>query len=341
MYSNIDLTIQRICGIARRTGGVDEGRNDASCLSAIKANVSFFGTIPNMKVFSFDMCPKSGSLSVESSTPEIFGVEEKDDEEQIEEWQLLDLHFSDPFHKRQNQTQTSTNPHLQFQLREESKGNEDIDEHKSSDADKNESQSHETLTFQIVLKLPDVGVIAEGMAKLRLAKDGFERLPIDLEVPIIQTAKKDSSIIAEDDLTQSSQIFFDNCAYICVHLSESVSAIEENDSPPNVRLHGLRFHSFLDEAEHGIKAKEVYEADDDVRETIFDTEFVEFGNKNEGKQRFWAFECSSAMEITHSIKSFFDGMRRYRTNSTDPEELQLFTSSTMTSTILTRESLEI
>jgi len=354
MENNIDLTLRNIHGIAWRSGGLCGGYNGSAAWSGIKAYVSFSGSIPNMKVSSFAMCPESGSLVIESNTPKLISVEEEEKELTSEKRQLLEITFTDPFQeKTPNQKVSSNNsssseissssyrPHLQFNLRG-GNNNDGYDVQASSDDDKPDSRHHKILKLHIVFRSADGGVIAEGVAIPRLPENNFDGLPLILDLPITQITKNNLTNIAEAGATKLSQIFFGESACIRVHLDDSTNhqnVFSSQSTAPNE----FDLSDNVDEIQLGGMVKKIHERED-MQKVRFDatkSNLFRSGNKNAGKRRIWAFGCSGAMDINHSIQSFFDVVRGFRTKCVDPEDRELFTNTTMTSTIVTRESLEI
>jgi hypothetical protein len=349
----MELTLRTIHGIAWRPG-LSGGDNDRAALSRIKAYVSFSGSVPKMKVSSFTMCPESGSLVIDSNTPELTNVENKEIETKPEERQLLDITFTDPFQEERLNKKLSSNdssssenssssyrPHLQFLLRG-SNGDDRDDVQAKSDDERPDSRRHKILKFHIVFRSLDHGAIAEGVANLRFPERNFESLPLILDLPIIQTSKKNLTINAKDDATKLPQIFFDESACIRVHLHDSTKD-QDRFSSKSTAPNEFVLSDNVDEIQLGGMVKKIHEHEgmqkfhyDATKSNLFGS-----GNKNPGKRRLWAFGCSESMDIKHSIQSFFDGIRGFQTKFSDPEEREFFRNTTMTSTIVTRESLKI
>lgn len=347
------LTLRTIHGIAWRPG-LGGGDNDSAALSRIKAYVSFSGSVPKMKVSSFAMCPESGSLVIDSNTPELTIVEKNEIETEPEERQLLDITFTDPFQEQRLNQKLSSNcssssenssssyrPHLQFLLRG-GNGDDRDDAQTKSDDERLNSRRHEILKLHIVFRSLDHGAIAEGVANLRFPEINFESLPLILDLPIIQATKKNFASNANDDAKKSPQISFDESACIRVHLHDSTKDQDRlsfkctapnefvlSDNVDEIQLEGM------------VKKIHEHEGLQKLRHDVTKSNLFGSGNMNAEKRRLWRFGCSGSMDIKHSMQSFFYGIRVFQTKCSYPEERKFCRNDTMTSTIITRESLEI
>ena len=102
MDNCIELTIQSINGLRHDISGIDD-------VSGIKAYVTFSGSVPNMKVSSFAMCPKRASLEVESNESEL----DEEIESNSPKNKPLSITFNEPFEeKRRSQRVSSSNSSL-------------------------------------------------------------------------------------------------------------------------------------------------------------------------------------------------------------------------------------
>lgn len=354
MDNNIDLTLRSIRGIARRPGGLGGARNDTTALSGIKAYVSFSGSIPKMKISSFAMCPESESLVIESNTSKTTVHEDSEHEMKLEKRHFLDIAFTDPLQeKRINPKKSSDNsssseissssytPHLQFILRGDVvKGG--IDVQACSDDDKTVSRRQNILKLHIVFRSVDGDYIAEGAANLRLSDSSFDDFPLILDLPLIHTTKVKFTNITKNAATNLPQIIFDESASIRVHLNNSTKR-HNKISSRSIASNEFFLSDNVDEIElRGMVAK-IHE-DEDMQKVHYDatkSSLFGSGNTNVGKRRLWTFGCSGAMDINQSIESFFGRVRGFQMKCTNDEDRELFTNTTMVSTIVTRESLKI
>jgi hypothetical protein len=349
----MELTLRTIHGIAWRPG-LGGGDNDSAVLSRIKAYVSFSGSVPMMKVSSFAMCPESGSLVIDSNNPKLTNVEKKEIETEPEDRQLLDVTFTDPFQEQRLNQKLSSNysssfenssssyrPHLQFLLRG-GNGDDRHDAQAKSDDEKPDFRRHEILKLHLVFRSLDHGAIAEGVANLRFPEINFESLPLILDLPIIQATKKNVASNANNDDTKLPQIFFNESACIRVHLHDSTKdrdRLSLKCTAPNEFV----LSDNMDEIQLGGMVKKIHEHEgmQKVRHDVTKSNLFGSGNINTEKRRLWGFGCSGSMDIKYLMQSFFDGVRGFQTKFSDPEEQKFCRNGTMTSTIITRESLEI
>lgn len=345
MEDAIDLSLQSIHGVGWRPGWRSgHGASYTTDLSGIKAYVSFSGSVPNMKVSSFAMCFETGSLLIESNTPKVIAVENEGEESELEGRKFLDVAFADPFREeRQDKIQSSNRsfsseisgssyqPHLQFSLR-------DDDLQTKSDGDKSDSGSDKFLKFHVVFRSVDDGVIAEGVANLEFPGSNSEGLPLTVDLPIIQITK------ANSHRTPPKSIYFDESACIRVHIQDSPKQ-QDTSSLQNSSLNEILLSDNVDEIHLKGMVKKIHEQEGMGMQKVnyFPTKLKAFGsgNINTERRRFWAFGCGGTIDLKHSVESFLGGVRGFRTKCTDEEDPKLFTSHTMESTILTRDSLEI
>lgn len=356
MEGTIDLTLQSIQGVGWRPCGT-YGGSDAVPLSRIKAHVSFSGSAPNMKVSSFAMCPDKGKLVVESNTHEIVEISERETEINPHKTQLLNTTFTDPFEEKRlhqrlssnnssssNTSSSSYRPHLQFDLR---KGNcVEVGEVNNwnpgattdaSDTGPTPNPQHDRLiklhiSFRSV-EGDAIDICSEGVADLRLPEINFESFPLILDLPITPSTSINS--------TDIPQVFFESSAYIRVHLDDATK-----------RQHDLATHTtasqeyvlsdHVDEIELVGMVRKIHEYEEmtKIRDDAAKPNLFGAGHKGVVRRRFWALQCDGTMDIKHSIQAFFDEMRGMRTKCVDPDQ-ELFTNVTMTSTIVTRDSLEM
>lgn len=355
MGDNIDLTLQSIRGVGWRPnyGGYD---NDTTlAVSGIRAYVSFSGSVPNMKVHSSAMCPERGSIVIESNHSELSGTPSQDKETKPEIMQQLNTTFTDPFEEqRQNQrssssessssdsSSSSNRPHLQFDLgRDEGKEAE-------KDKEKQDLRRDRLLKLHITFRSVDGSVMdmgSEGVADLRLPETSFEGLPVTFDLPITQAIKEKNSTIDDtpvDAAPKPSRIVFEDSACIRVQLSDASERLNSSAFQIDGSSNDFVLSDHVDEIQLGGRVKKIHESSEiqKVRYGATKTNLFAFGNKDAGKKRNWVFGCNGGMDIKQSFEAFFDGMRGISTKCVDPEQ-ELFTNSTMTSTIITRESLEI
>ncbi len=333
MENSIDLSLRSLHGIGWLPG--DE-RTYTTPLSGIKAYVSFSGSLPNMKVSSFAMCFETGNLVIESNTPKLIDTNVEESEAESEKSQSLDIKFADPFKKLSSNlssTSESSNsshqPHLQFPLGETEAKCEN---------DESDSQQQKFLKFKIVFRSMDDGAIAEAEATMEIPERDFEGLPLDLDVPIVNTT---STKLAEAD--KSKHIVFEESAFIRVHLQGSSKQYGQY-SPPNPDFNEIFPSDNVDESLLRGMVNKIHEQDCLQKGNLDLTKSSLFGadNKNPEGRRSWAFSCGGAIDLKHLVKSFYAGVGGFGTKCADTQDVpELLSSPTMESTIITRESLLI
>ena len=350
MEDRIELTLQSIHGIAWRPSRASDGNDDG--VSGIKACVSFSGSVSNMKVSSLAMCPESGSLVIESNTPELIEDSVTKPETNPQNTHLLNTTFTDPFEeKRLSQGLSSSNstssdassfsyrPHLQFQLRKYHGADGCDDQVEESDADTRpvpDPRHDRHIKLHITFRSVDDGVLdiySEGESDLILSDDTFEGLPLILDLPIQQILKNNSKNVSPDVGTKQSHIFFEDSAYIRVHL-KNVAKRNHDISTKSNASHEFVLSDHVDEIQLGGMVKKIHERDYAAKRNLFGA------GKGATKRHPWAFSCGEPADIKQSLQALFYGIRELRTKCVDPER-ELFTNITMTSTIDTRDSLKI
>ncbi|MGK3739822.1 MAG: hypothetical protein ACI90V_006669 [Bacillariaceae sp.] len=339
MDNCIELTLQSIRGI-RYGNGNGISKDD---VSGIKAYVSFSGSVPNMKVSSFAMCPKRGSLVVESNTPEL-------DEEagsNPAKKKILSITFNDPLEeKRTSQrlpssnssssetSSTSYQPHLQFDLQ---KGN-NVDTHKSETETETEAeaeaqrtsnnyQHNKIIKLHITIRSVDDNVI-EGVSDLTIPDNIINDFPLTLDLPIKKNKSKNNY--------EQPQIYFEDDAYIRVHLNDTLKHLHGLPSESNASQEFVLSDN-VDEIQLGGMVKKIHEQEEMGKARVKAIK-VNLFKEGKGAKRF---SCNGPVDIKHSFIAFLDGIRGLRTKCVDPEEELLFTGITMASTIDTRDSLKI
>ncbi len=337
MENSIDLNLRSLHGIGWKSSNECD---DSNALSMIKAYVSFSGSLPNMKVSSFAMCFETGSLVIESNNPKMIDTNADASELESEKRRLLDISFADPFKKLSSNSSSSSEissspqqPHLQFPLH-------DGDAKSNSDKKESDSKPQKFVKFHLVFRsVGDGAKIAEGEAKLEFPETDFKSLPLNVDLPIVKVANKNSKKTDESD--NSKSIVFDDSAFIRVQLQDS-SNHHSKYSPPNPDFNEIFPSDKVDEIQLQGMVEKIHEQDclqkgnlDLTKSNLFDS-----GNKNPEGHRSWALGCGGTMDIKKSLKSFLAGVG-FRTKCTDAEEPELLTSPTMVSTIITRESLRI
>jgi hypothetical protein len=363
MNDSIELTLQSVHGIIWNPEKYGE---DENIFSKIKACVSFSGSAPNMQVSSFTMCPKSGNLVVDSNVLELNEAEDLQTSTESKNITMC-AKFDDPFEAKQAKRRLSSSnsassatsgssyrPHLQFGLPE--------DKHlEMKHADKYDckgvdSQDEATSIYlHITLRADDPGassICHEGVARLDVPAK-FENLPTAFDLPIIQT----SVLCSETTEEQSSMIHFSDSAYIRILLSSGPDRQERIANDPSISQSDLIFSENLDEIQLGGMVKLMHEKDEveDARQRAGkllinsrNNDYEKNHNNGEPKRRNWVFFCNGPNDFNHSFQTFFDlvrgcdGPKKVWTNTRcmDPDQ-DLFLSTTMASTIDTRDSLEI
>lgn len=334
MEGSLDLTLESIHGVARRPCGA-VGGNDAVPLSAIRAYVSFSGSIPNMKVSSFAMCPEKGSLVVESNTPEIIEISGRDTDVHSLKTQPLNTTFADPFDEtRLRQSQSSGNcssshssssscrPHLQFALQN------DTDARKAVN-----SEDDRLLKLHIIFRSVEgdaVTVCSEGVSELLLHEDHFESLPLVLDLPITPTKGHDSDL--------ESEIFFEASAYIRLRLDDAMKR-QSDESIPSMSSREYILSDYMDEIQLVGMVQKIHR-DEQMKKIRDDAGQADFFGTEKGKGKCWSFACGGPGDFKMSLKAFLEGIRGARSKCMDPDQ-ELFTSITMTSTIDTRDSEQV
>mmetsp|Transcript_11933 Transcript_11933/g.34217 ORF Transcript_11933/g.34217 Transcript_11933/m.34217 type:complete len:360 (-) Transcript_11933:230-1309(-) len=359
MDSSIDLTLQGIHGVVWRPCRVSDG-NDSVPLSAIKAFVSFSGSVPNMKVSSCAMCPEKGSLVVESETNEIVEISERDTEIDPQKPQLLNTTFTDPFEEKRVRRQLSSydsssshtsgsscRPHLQFDLRRENGNGDEVRNENphtttnTSDVKPNAGhQNGSRIQLDIAFRSVDgdsTDICTKGVAHLKLPWDKFETLPLVLDLPITPSQCSDTSNTDSEDGADHSQIIFESSAFIRVRL-DNASKRQQDLSPHRTPSQEYLLSDHVDEIQLVGMVKKIHEYEEmrNIRDNASRPQLFGGGPR----RRFLGFGCGGTSDLKQSIQAFFDGMRGMNTKCVDPDQ-ELVTSATMTSTIVTRESLEI
>eukprot|EP00536_Pseudo-nitzschia_multiseries_P003950 jgi/Psemu1/8892/gm1.8892_g len=364
MGSRIDLTLQGIHGAVWKPSGASSG-SDAVPLSTIKAYVSFSGSVANMKVSSCAMCPDNGNLVVESETHEIVEISERDAESdpQKPQEQLLNTTFNDPFDDERLRKRLSSNdssssstsgsscrPHLQFDLRTENAAaiddvqneNPRVTTH-SSDAkhivhcvDDSLIQLH--ISFRS-LEGDSSEVWSEGIAHLTRPKNNFETLPVVLDLPITPSTRSSNASSSTNSIkdAERSRMFFESSAYIRVRLDDA-SKRQHDLSTENYTSQEYLLSDHVDEIQLVGMVKKIHEHEKmmQIRDDAAKPKLFGAGSRRRG----WGLGCGGTSELKYSIQAFFEGMRGMNAKCVDPDQ-ELVTNATMTSTIVTRESLEI
>jgi hypothetical protein len=330
-----ELTLQGIRGIRYGNGN----GNIKDDLSGIKAYVSFSGSVPNMKVSSFAMCPKRGSLVVESNTPEL----DEEARSNPAKKKIISITFSDPLEgERTSQklpscnssyseaSSTSYQPHLQFDLQKENVVDKQRSETEAETPHASNSRHDKIIQLHITIRSVDsyaVGnICSEGVSDLMISCNNIKGLPLTLDLPIKKNSYKNS---------EQPQIYFEDDAYIRVHLNGTLKRLHGLPSESNASQE-LIVSDQVDEIQLGGMVKKIQEKEE-VEKARIKAIKVNLFKEGNGTKRF---SCNGPVDIKHSFMAFLDGIRGLRTKCVDPEEELLFTSITMTSTIDTRDSLE-
>jgi hypothetical protein len=327
------------------------------------------------------MCPKTGSLVVESSDLEVNGFEPDEssssissDSKKITSIKMMSAKFDDPLEAKQSRRRLSSShsassitsgssyrPHLQFQLSGDNTVEEnEVDDKYDCNSDKGETTTCIELHIMLRSDDPDVSNICqEGIAHLDVPKK-FENLPISMDLPIIQTSSTstaDSSLDENTEEQQASMIQFSNNAYIRILLSLAPDRHEGIANDPSKSHSDLILSENLDEIQLGGMVKLMHEKEEieEARQRAAKLGIKDNSNNdqninaNNPKRRNWIFWCNGSNDFNHSFQTFFDVVRGgcdgpkkmwTKTKCMDPNQ-DLFLSTTMASTIDTRDSLEI
>jgi hypothetical protein len=331
-----ELTLQSIGGI-RYGNGNGNSKDD---MSGIKAYVSFSGSVPNMKVSSFAMCPKRGSLVVESNTPEL----DEEARSNPAKKKTISITFNDPLEEKKTSqrlsssnssssetSSTSYQPHLQFDLQKENKVDKQRSDTEAEAQHASNSRHDKIIKLHITIRSVDGNVFgnicSEGVSDLMISYNNIKGLPLTLDLPIKKKSYKKS---------EQPQIYFEDDAYIRVHLNGTPKRLHGLPSESNASQE-LVLSDQVDEIQLGGMVKKIHEKEEveKARAKVIKVNLFKEGN---GTKRF---SCNGPVDIKHSFMAFLDGMRGLRMKCVDPEEELLFTSITMTSTIDTRDSLKI
>ena len=330
MDNCIELTLQSIRGL-RYGNGNGNSKDD---MSGIKAYVSFSGSVPNMKVSSFAMCPKRESLVVESNTPEL----DEEARSNPAKKKIISITFNDSSReKRMSQRLSSTNssspetsstsyqPHLQFDLQKENKVDKQRSETEAEATHASNPRHDKIIRLHITIRSVDGNIWSEGVSDLTVSYNNIIGLPLTLDLPIKKKSYKNS---------EQPQIYFEDDAYIRVHLNGILRRLHDLPSGSNASQE-LGFSDQVGEIQLGGTVKKIHEKVEveKARVKAIKVNLIKEGN---GTKRF---SCNGPVDIKYSFMAFLDGIRGLRTKCVDPEEELLFTSTTMTSTIDTRDSL--
>ena len=330
MDNCIELTLQSILGL-RYGNGNGNSKDD---MSGIKAYVSFSGSVPNMKVSSFAMCPKRESLVVESNKPEL----DEEARSNPAKKKVISITFNNPLEEKGTSrrlpsgssaspetSSTSYQPHLQFDLQKVSKVDKQRSETEAEAQHASNSRHNKIIKLYITIRSVDGSIRSEGIADLMVSYSNIIGLPLTLDLPVKKKSYKNS---------EQPQIYFEEDAYIRVHLNCILKRLDGLPLISNA-LQELVFSDQADEIQPGGMVKKIHEEEEleKARVKAIKVNLIKEGN---GTKRF---SCNGPVNIKHSFMAFLDGIRGLRTKCVDPEEELLFTSITMTSTIDTRDSL--
>ena len=346
MEDSIELTLQSVHGIVWNP----LGKYASSEVMPMKACVSFSGSAPNMKVSSFNMCPRTGNLVVESNDLVCC-----DDDQTCSKMSAM---FEDPLEGKRSQrrlgsshsastssitSNSSYRPHLQFQLLDP--------DHKNERGPEQEKKSQRTIDLLVTIRSDDTtnDIYQEGIAHLVIG-DKFDSLPITINLPISPISLANPN--APSDTTDQSLVFFDDTAYIRVRLSSprSKNHFGSLDGSAHEQPE-IVLSDHIDENELGGMMRMMHEREemDEARFRAVRLSFrgVEKSGEGNKRARHSNFFCNGGSDLKQSFRAFFDVIRGCdggkmwkKTKCLDPDQ-EIFLNTTMASTIDTRDSLEI
>jgi hypothetical protein len=303
-----------------------------------------------MKVSSFNMCPRTGNLVVESNDLEI----SEDDNATTK----LSATFEDPLEGKRSQqrhgsshsasasstsSSSSYRPHLLFQL-------EDPEQKERSNLEQGR-KSERTIDMHVTIRSNGsaIEINCEGIAHL-IVRGSFDSLPLTMNLPI--SPKSHANPNEPSDTAETSQIAFDDTAYVRVLLScprdrnQPGSLDATSHQQPEIVL-----SDNIDENELGGIMRLMHEREemDEARFRAVRLNFRGLEKSGEGnrKPRHWMLLCNGGSSFKQSFQAFFDVVRGCdggnmwkKTKCVDPDH-EIFLNTTMASTIDTRDSLEI
>ena len=332
----IELTLHDIHGVVSETDMGD-----------VTATVAFTGTAPSMQVSSFSMCGRSGNLVIESNILETVAadnlaatIKTSDDKAEGLRRQRFAT-FNDPMEGRRSiassgqstsSSSSTPRPHLQLKLSSSKQVPPPIERPNSRDSSRTcpaGGEKHawlEIVVLHVTLRNRDYSVCAEGTARIILGEEKRK----------LGTQTMDLAIQSDPQQKSHVQLGFSEDAYIRVRLVVT-SADHPSPSPGEIRLS----EHFDQEEMDGLMSK--LKADEEIAEARTKVNMSKFPQEEKGSHRIF---CNSGLDFTETLRGVVDALTRCDRRRTKGRKGRGFipiirTSSTMDSTIETRESLLI